>query len=59
MDVQRAEVHRLELAWRTFLGAPGPLVADRSAGGAALHLAFREMEASAIFLDTRRVTLQC
>ncbi|CAE8736188.1 unnamed protein product [Polarella glacialis] len=46
MDVQRAEVHRLELAWRTFLGAPGPLVADRSAGGAALHLAFREMEAA-------------
>mmetsp|Transcript_113452 Transcript_113452/g.195957 ORF Transcript_113452/g.195957 Transcript_113452/m.195957 type:complete len:235 (+) Transcript_113452:3-707(+) len=44
METLRAEVRRLETAWRTFLGASGPHDAERAVGAAALHLAFREME---------------
>lgn len=45
MEDQRAYVRRLERAWTAYL-AGGPHDADRAAGSAALHLAFKEMEAA-------------
>lgn len=44
MDAQRSVVQQLEAAYRSFLHASGHRDVERSASGAAMHLAFREME---------------
>jgi len=48
MQIKRSEVKRLEDAWGTFFGMAGlhHYVTDSSTGSAALHLAFKEMQAA-------------
>lgn len=46
MDFLRSEVRRLETAWRMYLAAAGGSDAEGALTAAALHLLFREMEAS-------------